>query len=226
VALRFGSSKPHNTDGMLLLNSVEGIKISSDKRLSKKAMVECNIHTADYINTSDVALIRTFYNVHAPLIVKKYNSCKGNDIYYIDTPEALETFLQEHNDLNKYVFEKYFDYKREYRFHVDVNHGIFYGCRKLLKNDAEETWHRHDCNSVWILPNNPKFKKPAFIKNIEEDCIKYMKHVGLDICAFDVKSDDNSFIILESNTAPSLGEYGLSIYKNHFYKYYNESIQR
>lgn len=47
-----------------------------------------------------------------------------------------------------------------------------------------------------------------------------MEVTGLDICAFDVKSDDNSYIILESNTSPSLGEVGLNVYKNYFYKYY------
>lgn len=229
IVLRLGSSKPHDTTGRIVLNSVEGIQISSDKRKSKRVMVDLGLHTAEYCvpQTKEECIDFVFDLVDDDnaVIIKKYNSCKGKGIYFIQSMGDLNNWLNDHEEeLRQYVFERYYDFPREYRFHVDVRHGIFYGCRKLLKNDAEETWHRHDCNSVWILPENPKFKTPPFLGQIEEDCIRYMEEVGLDICAFDIKSDNTDFIILESNTAPSLGPHGIEMYRNHLLKYYNESI--
>lgn len=226
VVLRQGSSRIHNIPrNTLELNSSEGIIISSDKRKSKTAMDQASVHHAEWIHIINAAILKQFYKNHNVIIIKRYNSCKGNDIYYIDSFEALSNWIRAHRlELNKYIAEKYYTFNREYRFHIDRRHGIFYGCRKLLRRDAEDIWHRHDSNSIWILPENPKFKKPTFIKKIEEDCIKYMDLVGLDICAFDVKCNDSTFIILESNTAPSLGNHGIEVYKNHFQKYYNETI--
>lgn len=225
VALRLGSSKEHILPEYLVLNSQEGIRISSDKRRSKQAMDECGISHAEWIIPTSYDDLLEFFNTYVVIIIKKYNSSKGNNIYYIDTIDKLNHWYAQHyTELNSFVVEKYYNYNREYRFHVDVNHGIFYMCRKLLRNDAEETWHRHDSNSVWILPTNPKFKCPSFLQSIESDCKKYMRYIGLDICAFDVKSNDHSYIILESNTAPCLGSVGITMYQNHFYKYYNENI--
>lgn len=223
VVLRLGSSKPHVTpSNTIQLNSPNGIRISADKRISKKYMDRAGIKHAEWINPHSQNEIIQFVNeYHYPVIIKKYNSCKGNNIYYISDQDQLDNWISDHRvELNKFVFEKYYDFKREYRFHVSREHGIFYGCRKLLKNDATETWHRHDSNSVWILPNNPKFKTSSFLNEIEADCKKYMEITGLDICAFDVKSDDNSYIILESNTSPSLGDYGISVYRNYLLKHY------
>lgn len=222
VVLRLGSSKPHPiSDNTIQLNSPIGVQISSDKRRSKQYMDIAHVKHAEWLVSDNESRIREFFNTYGTIIIKKYNSCKGNNIYYIDSREVLDTWLSEHStELNKFVCEKYYFYKREYRFHVSKEHGIFYSCRKLLRNDAADTWHRHDSNSVWILPTNPKFKTPSFLNEIEEDCKRYMEVTGLDICAFDVKSDDNSYIILESNTSPSLGEVGLNVYKNYFYKYY------
>lgn len=225
IVLRFGSSKEHNTSGYKVLNSIEGVKISSDKRKSARIMDQAEVHHAEWICSSDKNKLMDFYREHGVVICKRYNSCKGNGIYYIDSEDKMINWIDEHdNELNKFVIEKYYNFNREYRFHVDRVHGIFYGCRKLLKNDSEETWHRHDSNSVWILPENPKFKKPVFIDEIEADCMKYMELAGIDICAFDIKSNNDSFIILESNTAPCLGPRGIEMYKNHLLKYYNESI--
>mgnify|MGYP002764499577 FL=1 len=82
----------------------------------------------------------------------------------------------------------------------------------MLRRDAEERWHRHDNNSVWIVEENPQFDKPTNWDTIVAECIKALNAVGLDIAAIDVKvqsankGQDPKFIILETNSAPSLGE--------------------
>ena len=66
--------------------------------------------------------------------------------------------------------------------------------------------------------DNPLFDKPKSWNKIIEECKKVLKVMKLDIAAFDVKVQTNDkkdpdFIILESNTAPALGEIGIEKYK-------------
>ena len=100
--------------------------------------------------------------------------------------------------------------------HITKN-GCFLANRKMLKNNAKDRWHRHSSNSVWISEENPLFDKPSNWDKIVEACIKALKALELDIAAFDVKVQnskhkDPKFIILESNSAPSLGERSIKKY--------------
>ena len=122
-------------------------------------------------------------------------------------------------DLSSYLFEKFYSYVREYRIHVSKN-GCFYTCRKMLKTDCKEdknAWQRHDDNCVWMVEENPLFDKPANWDTIVSECVKALQSVGLDIGACDVrvqsakdskgnKRKEVDFIIIEINSAPSMGE--------------------
>lgn len=216
----------------LVINSIDGCKISSDKRLMKKCFEDNNIKTAECFipfNKNvvedmfkigiDMALIKDWFKKwNNKMIVKKYNSSKGNNIYFITNEKELEEFIEEHKyHLFDFVFEKYYTYSKEYRLHVTKN-GCFYTCRKMLKNDAKVRWHRHENNSVWILEENPLFDKPKNWDVIVKECQKALTAMNLDVAAFDIKvqtkdKENPDFIILESNTAPALGEIGIEKYK-------------
>ena len=153
------------------------------------------------------------------IIAKRYNSSKGNGLFRITDEDSLNDFLNGKNDLEikKWIFERFSTYTKEYRLHITKD-GCFYACRKMLKNDAEVRWHRHDENSVWITEGNELFHKPSTWDAIVEDCVKALKSVGLDIAAFDIKvQSDNvrepKHLILECNSAPGLGEIGLNKYR-------------
>lgn len=45
--------------------------------------------------------------------------------------------------------------------------------------------------------------------------------MDLTIACFDILCSDNSYIIVESNTAPSLASFGITYYGNHLKKYYD-----
>ena len=97
----------------------------------------------------------------------------------------------------------------------------------MLKRDAKVRWHRHNVNSVWILEENPLFDKPTNWDSIVSSCIDALNAVGLDVAAFDVKVQSNKYkepkyIILESNSAPSLGEIGIEKYKETLRNIINE----
>jgi D-alanine-D-alanine ligase-like ATP-grasp enzyme len=124
----------------------------------------------------------------------------------------------EGKTLNNYIFERFYNYSREYRLHVTED-GCFYTCRKMLKSETpeEERWFRNDSNSVWVLENNPSFDKPINWNEVIEHSVKALKAVGLDIGAVDLRIQSSKhsngdtrdycdFIVLEINSAPSFGD--------------------
>ena len=195
------------------INTALSCKISGDKIKMKEAFINSGVITAEYTILSNSDNWNIF-----PAIIKHKHSSKGENIYYITNNEELIDFKGKHANCENYIIEKYYMYAREYRLHV-TNNGCFYACRKMLKTDAKIRWHRHENNSVWILEENPDFNTPTNWDKIVTECIKAKNAVGLDIAAIDIKvqtskHDEPKFIILETNSAPSLGEIGVEKYIN------------
>lgn len=238
VIYRMGSitptSKITNQKKYIEINSVESCKVSSNKILMKTRFTRGKITTAEWftVNPNDKhhAKVKHYLSIWDTIIIKHIHSSKGNGIYLIKSIDDYNNFLKiKKHPINTYIFEKYYLYSREYRLHVTEN-GCFYTGRKMLKNDAVERWHRHGCNSVWIYENNPLFDKPSNWNDIERMCVNALKALNLDIAAFDVKVQTNKykypkFIILESNSAPALGELGIMEYTKILNNYVYNKMQ-
>lgn len=198
------------------INTADACAISGNKILMRQVFAEHGIPMAEGICTSDMEVLEAFLEEHGRIICKHTHSSKGRGIYLIECHEELLDWADYHQ-LENYVFERYYTYSREYRIHVTKD-GYFYACRKMLRNDADVRWHRHNENCVWMLEDNPLFDKPVNWDKIVESCVDALNAIGLDIAAFDVKvqnskHEDPKYIILESNSAPSLGDIGLEKYK-------------
>lgn len=189
------------------INTVESIKNSSDKRKMKECFSNKGVKTADWRKGSNAGEMTDY-----PLIIKNRWGSRGTGNYYIENKKELDTFIGNH-DMNNYIVEKYHTYGLEFRLHVTED-GCFYPIQKKLKKDADpkERFQRHDDNSVWILEENPEFQKPSNWKDIETECIKALKSLGMTIGAIDVKvqakpkkGQQPEYIILESSSAPSFG---------------------
>lgn len=225
VIYRMGSTTPTEVithrKKILEINKPEACKLSGDKILMKKRFTRCGIPTAPWfmVNRNDVNhdRVKHYLNKWKTIIIKHKNSSKGNGIYLIKSIEDYYNFLNtKEHDISTYIFEKYFTYSKEYRVHV-TKKGCFYASRKMLKEDAEVRWHRHENNSVWIKEENDLFHKPTVWDDIVTSCINALKCLELDVAAFDVKVQTEKhapeqFIILESNSAPALGENGIIKY--------------
>lgn len=197
----------------LEINSVEGCKISSNKLLMKDAFDRAGIKHAKWfkiINPHSVQqLVTEKLNEYGTIIAKHKHSSKGNGIYLM---KSIDDLSQIEGNVCDYIFEKYYTYSREYRIHVTKN-GSFYASRKMLITGANDRWHRHSNNSVFINEDNIQFNKPSTWNAIVDDCKKALNEMNLDIAAFDVKVNrQGDWIILESNTAPSLKEQGIIKY--------------
>lgn len=227
--LRLGSTTPTKeitkNPNPREINTAQACAISGNKIWMRQALTKHNIPIAEGICTNNIDDVLEFLEEHGTIICKHIHSSKGKGIYLLSSKDELKEWAEDHN-LRNYVFEKYYTYTREYRLHV-TKEGCFYTCRKMLKKDAKVRWHRHNVNSIWIVEENPLFDKPTNWDSIVDSCVKALKAIGLDIAAFDVKVQSNQhkepkYIILESNSAPSLGEKGLERYKTILTRIINE----
>ena len=207
------------------INTVQGVRNSSDKLLMKKAFSSAKVKTADwwtikngrYCFEDNENAITPIENLPFPLVLKSRMGSRGRGNTLINNLDELNGQLKNKN-VNNYIIEKFYNYNKEYRLHVNED-GCFYTCRKMLKNETQDDkrWFRNDSNSIWIVEENEQFQKPSSFNEIVKDCQKSLKSLGLDFAAFDVrvqsekdkKGNQRSFvdyIIIESNSAPSFGE--------------------
>ena len=229
--VRFGSltelEDPASKNGSRIeLNSKEAIKNSSSKLLMKQCFQDVGIKTADWESSSIVNDIQLFINdTGFPIIAKSHHGSRGLGNTMLKTQEEFNNWIIGKN-LNNYIFEKYYNYNKEYRLHVTKD-GCFYTCRKMLRQQFREhpnSWQRHDDNCVWILEENENFDKPNNWDEIIEHCVLALKSCGLDFGACDLRVQNNNdndgnrrdnpdFIVVEINSAPSMGIITLEKYK-------------
>lgn len=209
------------------VNTTDAVRTSANKLLMKQAFTNAGVQTADWwvISTGndgdyDFENPVIKQNVSAsdmkyPLVAKHIYGSRGTGNTLLNNESELESWMQG-KTLSNYIFEKFYNYSREYRLHVTAD-GCFYTCRKMLKTEATDRWFRNDSNSIWVLEDNPLFDKPVNWNNIVTDCVNALNAVGLDFGAMDVKvqsrlngdgeeRENPKWIILESNSAPSFGE--------------------
>jgi len=219
ILLRLGSTtaingvRPYDLE----INSVEGIRNSSDKLKMKKCFETAKVAQCYWFTLRPNG---TFWKkgidgeentsseeMHFPIIAKGRFGSRGRANTKIDNLEELTAWLKKPNlTLSNYIFELYFNGSREYRLHVSKN-GCFYTNRKLRNNDSEERWFFNNLNCAWMLETNPTFNKPPTWDQIVADCVEALDAIGLDLGAFDVRTDKaGDWRIIEVNSAPSFGE--------------------
>lgn len=213
--IRFGSTTEE--DAQVEINSIEAIRNSSSKLRMKNCFTKGSVKTANWLTSTNPSEINVWCAEY-PIVGKQIFGSRGRGNTLLHSKEELKAYLARHKDLSNYIFEKFYNYVREYRLHV-TELGCFYTCRKMLKSDApkEARWFRNDSNCVWIMEQNELFDKPVNWEIIVAECVKALKSCGLDFGACDLRvqsSKDSSgkirkdpdFIVVEINSAPSMGE--------------------
>jgi len=210
------------------LNSADAIKNSSSKLLMKQCFEKLNVKTASWIaktSSNDEAVNNWLKTVEYPIVAKSHHGSRGKGNTLLKTRAEYDTFIKSKPSAH-YILEKYCNFNKEYRLHVTED-GCFYTCRKMLKTEFKDhpnSWQRHDDNCSWILEENPMFDKPINWKEIVEHCVNALKSCGLDFGACDLRVQNNTdgegkkrktcdFIVVEINSAPSMGTVTLEKYK-------------
>ena len=247
TVVRLGSTTVINTGARKLVevNTVEAVKNSANKQLMKYCFDTENVKTADWWiidnepETPDAKIfwkdgdvnegegVTDYATLPYPIVAKHIFGSRGTGNYLIRNQQELEAWLPN-KTLENYIFEKFYNYNREYRLHVTKD-GCFYTCRKMLKEDTptDKRWFRNDSNSIWVVEDNPTFDKPINWDTIVAESVKALNAVGLDFGAVDVRvqsatkeskkkgevpRENPEFIIIEINSAPSFGEITLQRY--------------
>ncbi len=217
------------------INKVEAINISRSKLLMHKAFDTVQVTTAKYF--TDETFPKNQGEIKFPLLAKKVTGQGGSGMLKLDDLKQYTDFYQKNgNSINKngYYIEEYFNGAREYRVHVTAD-GAFLAWRKMRKSDAKDRWFFNSENCVWVGEDNALFDKPVNWEAITQECVKALNAVGLDIGAIDVrvqssKDEDNrtrkecKFVILETNSAPSLGKIGSEYYYKEILRLINKKI--
>lgn len=231
VVFRLGSST--NVPNAIEINSANACMNSANKRTMKELFQQHNVITALWIFPQDVEQLTNWLNqndlTNCKLIIKSLRGSRGRGLYLKQSGQEVINFFAE-KGYGNYIVEKFYDYNREYRLHVSRD-GCFYTCRKMLREDtpADRRWFRNDSNSNWIVEENPLFDKPTNWNIIEQECVKALNAVRLDLGACDVRVQSSTtkrgevranpaFIICEINSAPSFGEKTLIEYKKQIEK--------
>lgn len=231
------------------VNTVESIKISSNKRLMKEKFDSVEAKTAPWINFNQITdvnesgLVTSDGNIEFPIVAKAKYGSKGKGNTLIKSLEEYNNW-RSGKTMSEYIFEKFINYGLEYRLHISED-GCFYSCRKALKSDCpdDQKWRHHDDNCVWFRQFNDDgtessdFRKPNSWNDIVDHCRKALRAIGADVLAFDVKVQSNAnnkgkvreyqdFILLESNSAPSFGEVTILKYVEEIPKILNRKYGR
>ena len=196
--------------GAIEVNSVEAVQNSRSKLLMKECFAKagvpqsrwfgiCNDNGDKYmIDLSNNQSLISKDNLPYPIVAKRVFGFKGRGMFLLETQEDLEKWLTENNTIGYYL-ESYKNFNKEYRLHCTKD-GCFYSARKMLKSDTpdDKRWYRNDSNCIWVAEYkvimdgdkvigydettpNEAFDKPVNWNKIEEDCVKALKEVGLDV---------------------------------------------
>jgi glutathione synthase/RimK-type ligase-like ATP-grasp enzyme len=239
------------------INSPESVQTAASKFKMKKAFQRGNVRTADwfFLSTDKKALRKVIGvennelvytkverpDIPFPIVAKLNFGSRGRGMFKLENLQEFDNFLTKYYRTD-YYFEKFYNFSREYRLHVDAS-GCFYSCRKVIKNDTpdDKRWYKNDSNCNWITQyeqvkqgeqfvrfnTNVKkelFDEPVNWKEVEAECVKALKAVGLDVGACDlriqsakdskgIKRNNPEFIIVEINSAPAFGNLTTVMYK-------------
>lgn len=199
------------------VNTVEAIQNSRSKIRMKDCFSTRDIPQAQWwTSLDDINIDELPY----PLVIKRVFGFQGKGMELLKDRRELTNWLSHHRfDDGEWLLEKFYNYAREYRLHVGREVGVFMSWRKLRKKEATERWFFNSQNSEWVGPLHDLFDKPSCWKAMEKAAIDALESTGLDIGAVDIRVQSNKekspkFIVCEINSAPTLGEMGVGIYKN------------
>jgi len=218
VLIRLGSKTPLLKNYSVEINSIDSIDTASNKYRMKVAFNKYKVPTADWYTYSSLFEIfsenKTVETLPYPIIAKNIYGSKGKGNYKLDTPEELSAFLVKRSaSINNFIFEKYYNYAKEYRVHVNCATGAFLVWRKLRRSDTPDNkrWFFNNENCNWVSQDHELFDEPKNFDEVLDACSLALKAVGLDIGGCDVriqsnKNDRPKFIVVEINSACSQGE--------------------
>ena len=218
------------------VNTVAAVENSRSKLLMKNCFAQLNVPQSRWFTRQNGAILDVLSNSNIavndlpyPILAKKICGFKGHGMVKIDNADEMAVFLSKYNP--DYYYEQFFNGSAEFRLHVTED-GCFMAWRKLRKNDTpdDRRWYFNSDHCNWVGETHELFNKPSNWDQMVEASVNALKAVGLDIGSVDLrcqspKIKNPSFLVIEINSAPSLGEKGVEAYRTEIAKIINKKIE-
>ena len=147
-----------------------------------------------------------FDEVVFPLVLKSKRHIKNYPhLTKVTTQEELTSILSRIPHPEKFYWEKFTPYDREFRIHMShYKHSDVFSTEKILRRDRVRGWIRNKESCVF----KTKFDRPNEWVDILDSCRRVLDKTDLDIAGFDVAYDTTTgrHYIIEVNTACGMGD--------------------
>jgi len=222
------------------VNTVDAIENSRNKLLMKTCFAKLEVPQSRWFsghhngvigepNMPDGDQLIDISALPYPILAKKICGFKGHGMVKIDNVDQMTEFLSKR--LPDYYYEQYFNGSAEYRLHVTED-GCFMAWRKLRKADTpdDRRWYFNSDHCNWVGEDHELFNKPSNWDEMITASVNALKAVGLDVGSIDLrcqtpKIKNPAFIVVEVNSAPSLGLKGLEMYRAEIAKIITKKIE-
>lgn len=231
AVVRLGSRTPieeifPNKRSPIEINKVSAIENSRSKVRMKSCFTKLKVPQAKWWQNLDKVNLK---ELSYPIIAKRIYGFQGRGMSLLNSEKELRAWLDKHSDTSGWIFEKFYNYAREYRCHVARGIGVFMSWRKLRTKEATERWFFNSTNCEWFGENHRLFDRPKCWDAICEASMLALEATGLDIGAVDIrvqsnKEDNPKFIVCEINSAPALGNEGIIKYRKVIKELVNNKI--
>ena len=197
------------------INEVSAIENSRSKIKMKECFAKKKVPQAQWWQTLSTVNLK---ELPYPIVAKRVYGFQGRGMSLLKDEGEFRTWLDTHVDLSGWIFEKFYNYAREYRCHVARGIGVFLSWRKLRLKTATERWFFNSQNCEWYGENHKLFDQPKCWDAMCKAAVLALESTGLDLGAVDIrvqsnKQDNPQFIVCEINSAPALGYEGVVEYR-------------
>lgn len=210
VVIRLGGTVPY-ANYPIQINSIKGVKNSTDKLAMKLIFLQNGIPTASIGN-----------NINFPVVVKGIKRSQGTGVFICKNANELKKAIEKFEQKDaKYYLEEYFPANREFRLHVSKWDGVFFEVEKK-RNDG----HFGDMGVIKYENhyNVRDFIRPVEWNQIKEAVINCLNAQELDIAAYDIGYCNGKFVVYESNTGPELLKNTLEKYRETLQKHIDSLV--
>lgn len=194
VVIRYGNSYSRDPSQGLIINKQEAVKLSSNKPLCKRTLIEHGIPTPRYHTFEEVQSGQ----VPFPVIVRRNGHSQGRWFYIVNNERDLRKY-----DPSRHYIQEIVNKIDEYRLFVMKDRLIEADLKVPPENDPHAMIRNHAKGSYfqWVRVNslNPDLKRAV------RDAVQL---IGLDFAAVDTATIQTSRgikpTIFEVNSAPGL----------------------
>lgn len=192
VVVRLGGNKGYD-NYEIQINKQTAINNSINKERQKELLINGGCKTLPVLKHPEY-----------PCVIKGVVRSCGTRVFVVNNKSELDVAASKLENCNGYIIEPLFTATSEYRLHCTRNE-VFFAVKKIRREGHE--------NDVIINHKNHtnvrEFLKPRLWREIQEECLKAMKVLDLDIACFDIMYSSinpvrHEFNIAEANTNPEL----------------------